>query len=88
MKAALQQVGLKPTTARQMMARNLVLFNTQEQLENTIDGVFEPLTKLPRKILFQRAGGFYRARFEGDAMSTIGDSRKEATRRLQFWGGQ
>ena len=74
-------------TARQMMARNLVLFNTQERLENTIDGVLEPLMTLPRKIQVQRAGGYFKARFEGRSTCCFGHSPREATKNLRFFDG-
>ena len=74
-------------TARQMMARNLVLFNTQERLENTIDGVFEPLTKQARKVQTTRAGGYFKARYEGRSICCFGYSRKDAARKLKYFDG-
>jgi len=73
-------------TARQMMARNLVLFNTQERLENTIDGVFETLTKQPKqqKIQVQRAGSHYRARYAGQAACCFGETPQEASSKLRY----
>jgi hypothetical protein len=40
----------------------------------------------PRKVQVQRAGGLYRARFEGDSESCFGITPNEATKRLKFWG--
>jgi hypothetical protein len=38
-----------------------------------------------REVQVERAGGFYRARYKGEAMSCLGRTSKEATSRLRFW---
>ena len=48
------------------------------------DVVIKPLIK-PRKIQFERAGSHVRARYQGEKTFTIGETRKEATNRLEFW---
>jgi hypothetical protein len=42
----------------------------------------------PRKIQVQRAGGFYKARFDGEATFTFGETPEYAIKLLRFWGDQ
>jgi hypothetical protein len=41
-----------------------------------------------RKVIIQRAGGFYRARYEGCENSCFGDTPKDAASKLKFWGAE
>jgi hypothetical protein len=76
---ALRGVGLK--------GHNLVLFTPQQRLENNLDGVFEPMTK-QRRVQVQRAGGYFKARYQGRSTCCFGYSRKDATKNLKFFDGE
>lgn len=83
---ALQDVGYKPPTRRQMRRHNINLFATEERptIEKIIDRVIDPITR-PLKVQVQRAGGYYRARFEGRQISCFGLTPEQATKNLKFF---
>lgn len=41
--------------------------------------------EVERKIQIQRAGGLYRARYEGESTSCLGFTQQEAKKKLEFW---
>jgi hypothetical protein len=59
----------------------------EKSFENALDGVIEPLIKV-RKVIVTRAGDHYRARYEGQANNTIGNTQGEAKSRLKMFGDQ
>jgi hypothetical protein len=59
-----------------------------KSLEAVLDGLIEPLIK-PRKVrrvLITRAGGHYRARYEGASDSAFGSNPHEASGRVKLFG--
>ena len=74
-------------TARQMMAHNTVRLTFEEQLESVVDEVIAPIIKV-RTIQVQRAGGFYRARFDGEATCCFGDTPQQAIKRAKFFASE
>jgi|HubBroStandDraft_5_1064220.scaffolds.fasta_scaffold216371_2 hypothetical protein len=41
----------------------------------------------PPKIIVTKAGGYYRARFDGGKMFCFGENPAQARKRLEFWEG-
>jgi hypothetical protein len=78
---------MQTRTARQMMAHNTVFFTFEERLESVVYEVIAPIVKL-RKIQVQRAGGFYKARFDGEATCCFGDNPQQATKRVKFFASE
>jgi len=74
-------------TAREMMTHNTVFLSFEERLEGVVDEVIAPIIKL-RKIQVQRAGGFYKARFDGEATCCFGDTPQLAIKRAKFFASE
>jgi hypothetical protein len=76
-----------PSTTHQafapVAASNRKVFE-HKSFETALDGVFEPLIK-DRKIILQRAGDHYRARYEGMANNCLGSTEGEAKGRLKMF---
>jgi hypothetical protein len=83
---ALQDVGYKPTIRPSDVRRQQERQATTDALAQALDGVIDPLIMNPRRVEVQRAGGFYRARYEGYENSVFGDNPKQAIERLRLWG--
>ena len=73
---------IEPTTRRQMRRLNMQLFGTGE----TPEQVEPPITKL-RRVIFSKAGGFLKGRYEGRSTSVFGDSPLQISKRLKFFDG-
>jgi hypothetical protein len=78
---------MRTRTAREMMTHNTVRLTFEEQLGNIVDEVIAPTIKL-RKIQMQKAGGFYKARFDGEATCCFGDTPQQATKRVKFFASE
>jgi hypothetical protein len=72
MRTALKGVGIQPRVS------------VPASLENVIDGLVKPLIK-PRKVQVQRAGDFYKARYEGTKDATFGETPSKAAYNLRLW---
>jgi len=77
MQQALMEVGFQPRL------RTLRRAAERERLETVVDEVIAPITK-PRKIQVQRAGGHYKARWEGESACCFGSTPESATERLKY----
>jgi len=79
MQTALTDVGFRPRlrTLRRAAERERLA------LETVVDGVFEPLIK-NRKVVVQRAGGYYKARYVGQAACCFGETPEEASCKLKY----
>lgn len=71
-KKALQEVGFRPS-------KKIAVKATLKQL---VDDALYPIAK-PRPIQVQRAGGYYKARFAGQASFTFGDTPEDAEEKLR-----
>lgn len=74
MQSALQSVGFKPTKKRKP---------TIVDVFNKVVGYNPSVLAAPRKIVVHRAGGFYKARFDGDRTACFGINPSEAIRNLK-----
>ena len=74
MQAALQSVGFKPTKKKKP---------TIVDVFNRMVGSNPSVLGAPRKIVVRRAGGFYKARFDGGRTACFGINPSEAIRNLK-----
>jgi len=90
-------VGYKPTPKRkerrQVAAINRLVVKPQqpqptvnfaELFEKLVEDVISPIRR-PRTIQVTEQGGFYRARFDGEAISCFGNSPTQATKKLKYF---
>jgi hypothetical protein len=83
MQTALTDLGFRPRlrTLRRAAERERLA------LETVVGGVFEPLIK-NRKVVVQRAGAFYKVRYEGcaDSVFSDGETIGQHRRQLKYFG--
>jgi hypothetical protein len=82
---ALQEVGYT-STRKDIRRHNLKLLNDKPPIEAIVDEVFEPVMR-PRKVIFTKAGGMVRARYEGRKTFVFGFDERHASNRLKTWDG-
>jgi hypothetical protein len=90
---ALQGVGYKPTIRPSDVQRR----KERQTTTATIEAILEDVAAQPvcissfseapmRRIIYQRSGGFIRARYAGYENNCFGDNPKQASERLRLWG--
>jgi hypothetical protein len=95
LQAALQNVGYKPTIRPRDVQRRKERQTTTAIIEAILaDAAAQPVcissfSEAPmRKIIYQNAGGFIRARFDGMRNSCFGTTSSDAGGRLKMWGAE
>jgi|SRR5580658_687835 hypothetical protein len=84
-KAVACKPTIRPRDVRRAQERERECEQVTASLENFIDGVLAPLTKV-RKISISKAGDYYKARYEGRATSVFVYEPKNAKKNLRFFG--
>jgi hypothetical protein len=95
MMEALQQVGFRPTIRPRDVRKSKERQTTTAIIEAILeDAATQPVcissfSEAPmRRIIYQKSGGFIRARFEGMRNNCFGNSPSDAGSRLKMWGAE